>query len=75
MGTEDTAGVLDRTPIDFRSGCHFPRKSDRPVGVRTIGAIDFLNDVQIGKMMSIENQIFAARELSGILYMGKQIAW
>src|ERR1700719_755822 len=63
MRAEDPAGVLDRAPIDFGARRHLAHKCDRAVGIGAIGAIDFLDDVEISEMVAVEHQIVAASHL------------
>src|ERR1039457_6190982 len=57
------AGMLDRAPVNLGARRHLARKRDRAIGVGAIGAIDLLDDVEIGEMVAVEHQVIAAAHL------------
>ncbi|OIQ65420.1 hypothetical protein GALL_530210 [mine drainage metagenome] len=60
MRPEHAAGVLDRAPINLGTRRHLAHERDRTVGIGAIGAIDLLDDVEIGEMVAVEHEVVAA---------------
>src|ERR1019366_2778778 len=58
--TEHPAGVLDRAPVDLGARRHLAHEGDHAIAIGAIGAIDLLDDVEIGEMVAVEHQIVAA---------------
>src|ERR1035437_1445067 len=64
---EHPAGMLDRAPVNLGARRHLAHKGDRTIGVRTISAIDLLDDVEVGEMMAVEHQVIAAAHLRNLV--------
>ena len=63
MLRDDASSVLDRAPISFGAARGFASIGQKTIAIRAIGAVNLFKQVQIGKMISVENQIVAALDL------------
>ena len=63
MSRFDAADMLDRTPVLFDPGRNFTEICRQAVAVGTVETVEFLDDVQIGQILTIEQQVFGAPDL------------
>ena len=61
-------GMLDRTPILLSAGTDFPDVGNKSVGVGTVEAVEFLNDVQVGELLAVVHQIVGALHLGNSIH-------
>ena len=55
MRSKHAPRVFDWAPIDFGSCCHFAGECDHAVRVGAISAVNFLNEVEVSKVMAVKN--------------------
>ena len=61
------ASVLDRAPILFGATGNFTHIGDEPIAIRIISAIELFENVQVGEMMTVEDQEVAASSTKGMI--------
>ena len=59
--------VLDRAPILFGATGNFTDIGDEPIAIRIISAIELFENVQVGEMMTVEDQEVAASSTKGMI--------
>ena len=63
MRADKAPSVLDRAPILFGATGNFTDIGDEPIAIRTISAVELFENVQVGEMMTVEDQKVAAAHL------------
>ena len=64
MRTDDLARVLDRAPVLLGAGGDLARVGDQAGGVAAIGAVEFLERVEIRQLGAVEDDVIAAPDLA-----------
>src|SRR5215218_5524201 len=68
VGGDNVAGVLDWTPILLSAATDLTCVSQEPVAIRAIGTVDFLDGVQIGQVIAIEDEIVLPSDFINLVH-------
>ena len=60
MSPNHSARVLDRAPVLFSPGNHFPCIRDYAITVATVKTVQFFNTIKVSQLMAIHNNIFTS---------------
>ena len=69
MGGLDSPDMLNRTPVLLGTGGNFPSIGGETISVSAVEAVELFNNVQIGEILAIKEQIL------GALHLGNTVDW